>query len=155
MIEFSQAQDPTSWNVAERCWRYIDPPKNTEQCPNDATGGMRLKLFAGEAIQRRYGKKLMLALILDLPVCAECFSKMSALEVIKNLDGRLWSALSKMAQRQNRGIVPIKESSEIEHLAFDDPEYVLLRKQMAKRAASNESQPAPAGPLPEGVGNGN
>jgi hypothetical protein len=65
MIEFSQAQDPTSWNVAERCWRYIDPPKNTEQCPNDATGGIRLKLFPGESDAEALREASMLALILD------------------------------------------------------------------------------------------
>jgi hypothetical protein len=43
---------------------------------------MRRAAFASsssrrDAIQKRYGKRDMLALILDLPVCAECFGKMT------------------------------------------------------------------------------
>jgi hypothetical protein len=78
----------------------------------------------------------MLALILDLPVCAECFGKMTAIEVLNNLGPDQWQAFTKVAQQRNHGILPIKEQCEIEHLPFDDAEYEVLRSQLAKKAAS-------------------
>ena len=136
--------------AAERCWRRI-APTFAEQCPNDATGGVRLKLYPALTIQKRYGKRDMLALIFDLPVCASCFGQMSAVEVINNQPPEMWRTFTKLVQQRNNGILPIKEQSEIEHLPFDDPEYVLLRRQSAKQRA--ESQPAPPGSQ-QGAGDG-
>jgi hypothetical protein len=55
------ATTPPPSAVSERCWRRI-PPGFEEQCPHDATGGIRLKLYPALAIQKRYGKRDMLAL---------------------------------------------------------------------------------------------
>jgi hypothetical protein len=92
---------------------------------------VRLKLYPALSIQKRYGKRDMLALIFDLPICATCFSQMTAIEVINNQPPEMWQSFSKICQQRNQGILPIKENSEIEHLPFDDPEYVLLRRTSA------------------------
>lgn len=145
------ATTPPAAAVSERCWRRI-APTFAEQCPNDATGGVRLKLYPALSIQKRYGKRDMLALIFDLPICASCFSQMTAIEVINNQPPEMWQSFSKICQQRNQGILPIKENSEIEHLPFDDPEYVLLRRSSAEQRAASQS--APAGPQPEGASNG-
>jgi hypothetical protein len=127
--------EPAAAAVSERCWRRI-PPDFAEQCPHDATGGIRLKLFPALTIQKRYGKRDMLALILDLPVCADCFKLMTPIEVLSNLGPAQWQAFSKVAQQRNNGVLPIKEQSEIEHLPFEDREYTMLRLELAKKRAA-------------------
>jgi hypothetical protein len=52
----SSGAEPAGAAVSERCWRRI-PPDFAEQCPHDATGGIRLKLYPALAIQKRYGKR--------------------------------------------------------------------------------------------------
>jgi hypothetical protein len=131
------AAPAVSHDTVERCWRRI-APAFTEQCPNDATGGIRMKLYPALAVQRRYGKRDLLALLLDLPVCPGCFAQMTPLEVLSNQPPEMWGAFSKMVQKRNHGILPIKEQSEIEHLPFDDPEYVLLRKSAAQQRAAKD-----------------
>lgn len=137
--EYSTVNDPTSFSVEpaapenQPCWRRLEPDFK-EACPNNAAGGVRLKLFPAEAVSKRYGKRPLLKLTLDIPVCANCGAKITAAEVITNLEAGLWGQFSKEAQRRNKGFLPIKENSEVEFVPFDDPEYVLLRQWMAKAA---------------------
>jgi len=134
---------------SEKCWRRIAPDFK-DPCPNNATGGITLVLFPHQHIQKRYGHRPMLRVILDLPVCAECFPKMTARQVIA--DGLLpgqWGVLSKAAQRRNNGILPVNEESAIEHISFSNPEYAALRAHIAKereKANDEDSQPALAAP---------
>ena len=119
---------------SEKCWRRIAPGFE-DSCQNNATGGITLVLFPHQHIQKRYGRRPMLRVILDLPVCAECFVKMTPLQVIQDglqLGG--WGEMVKFAQRRCGGILPIKEESVIEHIPFSDPEYAALRVHIAKAA---------------------
>lgn len=109
------------------------PPEYTERCPAMATGGIRLILFAADTIQKRYGRRAMLSLILDLPVCEACFKLMTPLQVITDgLQPGQWGAIAKEAQRRNSGILPLRENSLIEHIPFDDAEYAALRTHISK-----------------------
>lgn len=149
----SRPVQPAAAAVFERCWRHFGP-SFSEQCPNQATGGVQLLLYPHERFQKRYGRRPMLKLILDLPVCASCFAVMTPAEVIENgLQPGHWGVASKEAQRRNAGVLPIKENSLIAHVAFADPEYTALREHLAKHHPEI-SQPAPAGPQPEGAGHG-
>lgn len=139
-------QTPAQTAAPERCWRKV-APAFVEQCQNEATGGIRLKLFASQAIQKRYGKRSLLELVLDLPVCAQCFSKMKPHEVMSE---EQWREFGKVAQRRNHGILAAREETELVHIPFSDQAYQALRKQMAAAA----SQSAPAGPQQEGTGDG-
>jgi hypothetical protein len=130
-------EQPAAPAVSERCWRRI-PPGFTEQCPNDATGGVRLKLYPALSIQKRYGKRDMLALIFDLPVCADLLladdrDRGDQQPAAGHVAARLHQG--SRDQQRNHGILPIKEESVIEHIAFSDPEYELLRQTMLKRSA--------------------
>ena len=116
----------------EPCWRRLEP-EYKDPCPNNATGGIRLTLYPHESIQKRYGKKPMLRLVLDLPVCSECFPKMTPAQVISDgLAPGQWGEMSKIAQRKCNGILPAKDESVIEHVPFTDPEYMGLRAQIDK-----------------------
>lgn len=118
--------------VFDHCVRRI-PPAFIEHCPNSATGGIRLKLFAHQRFQKRYGKRPMLEVLLHLPVCAGCFAQMTPAQVIADgLQPGQWGAVSKEAQRRNAGILPIREESEIEHVPYADAEYTALREHIAK-----------------------
>lgn len=141
--------EPAAAAVSERCRRRIEPDF-TQNCPNEATGGYRLTLHAAPAVQKRWGRNSLLSLIVDLPVCAECFAKSTAFDMT---DAQLRAGLNKQAQQLNQGILVDWKETELEHVPFSDPEYqILLRHTTGRRAI--ESQPAPAGPQPEGVGDG-
>lgn len=119
-----------------KCWRRIEP-EYVKGCENDATGGVRLILFPAETLQKRYGRKSMLSLILDIPVCSSCFPKMTAHQVIADgLAPGQWGQMSKIAQQLNKGWLPIKENSLIEHVPPEDPQYMALRAQIAKSAGA-------------------
>lgn len=123
---------PAAPAVFEQC-RRRKAPDFTEQCLAFATGGVRLILFAADTIQKRYGRRPMLALILDLPLCDACFQLMTPLQVITDgLQPGQWGAIAKEAQRRNSGILPVRENSLIELIPFADPEYVALRAHIAK-----------------------
>lgn len=124
--------------AGEKCSCKV-PPDWVEPCTNDAVAGLRVNLYAKPAIQKRYGKKVLLSLIFDLPVCATCFPNASAFNVMND---EQWKAFSKVAQQRNNGILADREQTEIVRCEFDDPEYVALRKQIA---AANDSQPGPSG----------
>ena len=109
-------------------------PDFVEACENPASGGVRLSLFAHERMQKRYGRRPLLSVLLDLPVCPECYSRMNAMQVIGDgLANGQWGAISKIAQQRNYGVLPIKENSTIEHVPFDDPEYLTLRRAQARK----------------------
>jgi hypothetical protein len=134
VVTYSKQNDPTNWDVdaPDRCIRRL-PPAFTEQCQSQATGGVRLKLFAHKRFQKRYGRRSMLELLLHLPVCAGCFAQMTPDQVIaEGLQAGQWGAASKEAQRRNAGILPIREESEIEHVPYADAEYTALRAHIAK-----------------------
>lgn len=127
----------------EACWRRL-PPEFTQPCTNKATGGVKLKLFPHQSIQKRYGKKPMLELILDLPICSTCFPQMTPDEVIqKGMAPEQWGAISKAAQRRCNGILPMREESVIEPVPFDDPQYLQLRAHIAKQRAAAAAQHVP------------
>jgi hypothetical protein len=133
--------------VSERCW----VKNGEEQCPNQAAGGLRVNFYATPAVQKRYGKRVMLSLIMDLPVCLACMPKVTPANVVNE---EQWRAFSKVAQQRNSGVLADRSQLEIVLCHFGEPEYVALRNQMAKQRAANESQPAPEGPQQEGAGNG-
>lgn len=154
----SGPDQPAAAAVVERCWRRI-PPAYTEQCEHNATGGIRLVCYAAEHLQKRYGRKPLLKLILDLPVCSSCFALMTPMQVIVDgLQPGQWADISRTSQKRNHGVLPIKEQSTIEHVPFTDHEYAALRVHIAKehpdakRATPEVPQPAPAAPQPEGAG---
>lgn len=131
-VEYSVVNDPTSFNVQERCVRRIAPAFEV-QCANNAAGGIRLKLYASPTLQKRYGRRPLVQLILHLPVCEACFALMTPAEVIANgMEPGQWGAASKEAQRRNHGVLPIKDESLIEFVAWTNPEYVALREHIAK-----------------------
>lgn len=137
---------PAAAAVSERC----AVNDTGEQCPNDAAGGLRVNLYATQTIQKRYGRRSMLSLIFDLPICLACLPKVTPANVMTD---EQWRAFSKAAQQRNSGILADRAQTEILLCPFEDPEYVHLRERIAKQAA-NDSQPAPAGPQPEGAGDG-
>jgi hypothetical protein len=119
-----------------------------EQCSNEAAGGLRLNMFPTLAVQKRYGKRVMLSLIMDLPICAACMPKVTPSNVMTE---EQWRGFSRAAQQRNSGILADREQTEIVLCQFNEPEYVALRAHVAKQA--KQSQPAPAGPQ-QGAGNG-
>lgn len=131
---------PAGAAVSERCW----VKQGEQQCPNQAAGGLRVNFYATPAVQKRYGKRVMLSLIMDLPVCLACMSKVTPANVVSD---EQWRAFSKVAQQRNSGVLADRSQTEIVLCHFDEPEYVTLRNQMAKKP-TNEFQPAPAGPQP-------
>jgi hypothetical protein len=141
--------EPARAAVFEPCRRRIEPDF-TQNCPNEATGGYRLTLHAAPAVQKRWGKRSMLTLIVDLPVCPECFARSTVFDMT---DVKLRAALNVEAQRHNKGILVDWKETELEHVAFSDPEYQILLSHTTGRRAI-DSQPAPAGPQPEGAGDG-
>lgn len=147
------APDTTPAAAPDRCLRRTAPAFQA-QCESPAAGGIRLNLFPHERFQKRYGKRPLVQLILHLPVCEACFALMTPAEVIAHgMEPGQWGAASKEAQRRNQGILPIKEESQIEFIPWADPEYVALRGHIAKHHPEVLNQ-APAGPQPEGVGDG-
>jgi hypothetical protein len=138
---------PAGAAATERCM----VKNGEEQCPNQAVGGLRVNLHAAPAIQKRYGRRVMLSLIFDLPVCLACMSKLTPDNLMTE---EQWRAFSKVAQQRNSGVLTDRAQTEIMLCQFEEPEYVALRQQIARRAAANDLQPAPAGPQPEGDGDG-
>jgi hypothetical protein len=129
---------PAGAAVSERC-RVTD---EGVQCNDQAAGGVRLNLYATPTVQKRYGRRVMLSLILDIPVCRGCLPKLLPAHVI---NGEQWKAFSKVAQQRNAGVLPDPEQSELVLCEWAEPDYVALRKQIAKhRAAANDAQPASA-----------
>lgn len=117
----------------EPCWRRLEPDFK-EACPNQATGGIGITLYPHESIQKRYGKKPMLDLILHIPVCPSCFARMTPTEVLRDgLAEGQWGDISKAAQRRCNGILPAKEETAIAHVPFSEPKYVMLRQHIAKQ----------------------
>lgn len=141
------ALTPAGAAVSERCW----VKEGEKQCQNQAAGGLRVNFYATPAVQKRYGKRVMLSLIMDLPVCLACMSKVTPANVVSE---EQWRAFSKVAQQRNFGVLADRSQTEIVLCQFDEPDYVVLRNQVTKQRAANESQPAPAGPQPEGAANG-
>jgi len=130
--------DATAAAVSERCHRRLEPDF-AHGCPAEATGGYRVTLHAAPAIQKRWGRRSMLSLIVDLPVCADCFSKSTIFDIT---DQELRLRLGKTAQRMNSGILVDWKETVLEHVPFSDREYQILLRQTKGRAAS-DSQPAP------------
>lgn len=135
---------PATAGAAPPCTRRIEPDF-TQNCPNQSAGGLRLTLRPHETVEKRWGTHSLLSFVMDLPVCATCFPKVQIMEIT---DERLRSALVRFAQQGNNGILVDWKRTVIEHLAFDHPDYVMLRKQMEKSAAANDSPTAPAAPQP-------
>lgn len=139
---------PAAAAVSEPCRRRPAPDTN---CPNLATGGFLATLRPAQAVQKRYGRSSLMTLVIDLPICAECFPKATILEIT---DPNLRTLLGREAQRINQGFLVDWSETVLQHLPFDDPAYVALRTQLAKKGeAANDSQPAPAGPQ-QGAGDG-
>ncbi|TAK84321.1 MAG: hypothetical protein EPO20_14625 [Betaproteobacteria bacterium] len=130
--------------VSERC----SVKDGEEQCQNQAAGGLRINLYATQTIQRRYGRRVMLTLIMDLPVCLGCMSKITPNNLMTD---EQWRAFSRVAQQRNSGVLADRSQTEIVLCKFDDPEYQALRAQIAKQ--QTKSQPGPAGPQ-QGAGDG-
>jgi len=147
-MQAAQAVREAQEQHSERCAVKKD---GEEQCPNQAAGGLRVNIYATPTIQKRYGRKVMLSLIFDLPTCLACIPKFTPDNLMTD---NQWRAFAKVAQQRNSGILADRAETEIVLCQFEDPEYVALRDQITKRAASNDSQPAPAGPQPEGAGDG-
>lgn len=135
-------------------------PDDMTRCANEGVGGVRLTLFASKTIQKRYGRKSMLSLILDMPICASCWSGVT---IQTCTDQPLRAMLSRAAQRMNSGILVDFNESVFEPVAFDHPEYVLLRQTSEKQRKAADGrvseerdasgvQPVPAAPQPEGAG---
>lgn len=142
-IQFSKVQDPDSFAV-ERCTWVPRWPDDETRCPNEAKGVIRLKLHAAPTIQKRYGKRVMLQMVMGFHVCPKCFP---AVSVMKITDEKLRATLNRFAQQRNSGILVDWSQTELEHVPYDDPEYLLLVNSRKKDDAANDSQPAPAGPL--------
>ncbi len=138
---------PAGAAVSERC----AVKDGEEQCPHQAAGGLRVNLHATPAIQKRYGKRVMLSLIFDLPVCLACFPKLTPANLMSDDQ---WRAFSRVAQQRNNGFLADRAQTEIVLCQFEDPEYVALRQQIERQRAANESQPGQAAPQPEGAGDG-
>jgi len=126
---------PAAAAHSERCAVKKD---GEEQCPNQAAGGLRVNIYATPTIQKRYGRKVMLSLIFDLPVCLECMSRITPANVMTDDQ---WRAFSKVAQQCNSGILADRAETEIVVCRFEEPEYVTLRQKIEKRAAANDAQP--------------
>lgn len=109
-----------------------------EQCPNTAAGGLRVNIYATPTIQKRYGRKVMLSLIFDLPMCLTCMPKVTPANVMTDDQ---WRAFAKVAQQRCNGVLADRAQTEIVVCKFEDPDYVALRAQIAKRSAANDAQP--------------
>lgn len=131
-------EQPAAAAFTDTCRRKLEPDF-TKQCENQATGGMRATLKPEPAVGKRWGMQSLLTFIIDLPVCASCFAKVNIFEVT---DQAQRIALGRAAQQQNRGVLVAWDQTAIEHLPFEDPHYVLLRKQTRKA----NSQPGASGP---------
>jgi hypothetical protein len=129
------ATTPPAAAVSERC----AVKDGEEQCPHQAAGGLRVNLHATPAIQKRYGKRVMLSLIFDLPVCLACFPKLTPANLMSDDQ---WRAFSKVAQQRNSGILADRGQTEIVLCRFEDPEYVALRQQIERQRASNDGAAA-------------
>lgn len=113
---------------AERCSWAPGGPEDMTRCPNDATGGVRFILRPAEAAGESHGIEQMLSFITDLPVCATCFPHATP---IKCLGEQIRRSLGRMAQKQNKGI-PVDWSRTLsEHVPFNQPEYIALRRMLA------------------------
>jgi len=141
------ATTPPAAAVSERC----AVKEGDEQCPHQAARGLRVNLHATPAIQKRYGRRVMLSLIFDLPVCLACFPKITPANLMTDDQ---WRAFSKVAQQRNSGILADRGQTEVVLCQFEDPEYVALRQQIERQRAANDSQPGQAAPQPEGAGDG-
>lgn len=91
---------------------------------NDAKGGVKVFLWPGLHLQKTYGRRTLLEFIMDIRLCASCFRRISAKDVL--LD-RQWADMSKMAERKHYGVLPIRHLTTIEHVKPEDPEYAALR----------------------------
>ncbi len=139
-----EQEQPAAPAVSERC----SVKDGEEQCQNQAAGGLRVNLYATQTIQRRYGRRVMLSLVFDLPVCLGCMSKITPSNLMTD---EQWRAFSRVAQQRNSGVLADRSQTEIVLCKFDDPEYQALRAQIAKQ--QTKSQPGPAGPQ-QGAGDG-
>jgi hypothetical protein len=113
------------------------------KCGKPASGGLRISMYGAPTVQKRYGRKSLLSLVMDLPTCCDCFPIITAFNVMSN---EQWAEFSKICQQRNNGIVPARDQTVIELIAFDDKDYVALRHA--------QQQPAPAAPQPEELENG-
>ncbi|HEX5128240.1 MAG TPA: hypothetical protein VFV90_00770 [Usitatibacter sp.] len=126
---------PDGAGHGERCLAH--------DCGKPAVAGLRVNLYATKAIQERYGRKVMLSLIFDLPVCEACFPSVTAADLMND---EQWKAFAKVAAQRNSGIIADRAQTEIVMCAFEDPEYVMLRKRIAATRAANDPQPGHSGP---------
>lgn len=136
-------------DAAVPCMRKLEP-EYTQACPNHSAGGLKITLRPGEAVEKRWGLVSLLTFVMDLTVCPACLPKVNIFEIT---DQELRSRIGKAAQQMNNGVLVDWKRTVIEHVGFDNPQYKALRAEMAKQAAANEFQPAPAGPQLEGAGN--
>lgn len=120
------------------CMRRLEPDF-TKPCPNQAAGGLKITLKPSPTITKRWGLHSMLTFILDLTVCEACFPKVNILEVT---DPHFRSRLGKAAQQMNNGVLVDWSQTVIEPVAFEDPQHVVLRREMAARAEANNGSPA-------------
>lgn len=134
----SPAPEPAAAAVSEKCSRKVEPDF-TEACPSAATGGLRVILHAAPALQKRWGRRSLMTFIMDLPVCPSCFQKLNVMEVT---DEQLRKTLGRTAQQMNSGILVDWSQTQVEHLPFEAPEYVALRRSMEKHRAANDGSAA-------------
>lgn len=121
---------PAPAAVSERC----RVTRTDQQCEHQAAGGLRLNLYATPTIQKRYGRRVMLSLIFDLPVCSTCMPTLTLADLV---NAEQWKAFSKVAQQRNAGVLVDRAQTEIVLCKWDEPEYVTLRNQIAQRAAND------------------
>ncbi len=118
-------------------------PSDADKCGKPASGGLRVTLFATPTIQKRYGRKPLLSLVLDLPTCVDCHRLLTPWNTMTD---EQWRAFSRHAQQRNSGILADRSQTVIDLCPFEDPDYVALRR-------ANQT-PAQAAPQPEGAGDG-
>lgn len=141
--------EPAVAAVFEPCWRRVEPDF-AQACPNPATGALRITLRPAESVEKRFGLRSLMSLVMPVTLCSSCFPKVQFMEVT---DEDLRKRLVKTAQQMNKGVLPDWSRTLIEHVPFGDPHYMALRAAMRPQAA-NDSQPGPAGPQ-QGAGDGN
>jgi hypothetical protein len=117
--------------MTEACTRRI----GEDNCPAEATGGLRVTLRPAETVEKRWGKKSLLTFVMDLPLCPSCFPKVSIMEIT---DPGLRQSLMRTAQQMNEGVLVDWSRTLLEHVPFDDPYYRTLRGEVDRRVAATD-----------------
>ena len=126
--------------------------KFTKECPSDATGAIRIEFWPHKSIQAMVKEpKPLQTMIMNLRVCPSCFVRITPGDL---LAGDSLRSLERFAMETNHGIAVDRSQTKLVHVPLDDKDLLLLERTLMEKAAANDSQPAPAGPQPEGAGDG-